>query len=128
MVFKIVTINIIVMMVTNSCFSAISPYLWLGDVYARNQSLVNFYLASTTLFYLANTFFSILLLYVIHRFGLDGTNDDNSEDKSAFMESSKSEDEGLKKPVRKSPYLSIADTENIIRSSSADYRPFTAHC
>ena len=76
--FKIVTINIIVLMVTNSFFSAISPFLWLGEVQKKSLMFIKLYAATTSLFYLANTFFAILLLYVIHRFGIDGTTDDPS--------------------------------------------------
>jgi len=74
--FIIVTINIVVLMVTDSFFSALSPYLWLGDVYAKSEMLLNFYAISTSLFYLANTFFTILLLYLNHRFAIDATSED----------------------------------------------------
>ena len=32
----IVSINILIMMVTNSVFSALSPYLWLGEVFTKS--------------------------------------------------------------------------------------------
>ena len=70
------------MMVTDSVFSAFSPYLWLGDVFAQDIRLVRFYTASTSLFYIANTFFVCLLLYVIHHFGLDNMKSEESLDES----------------------------------------------
>ena len=70
-VFNIVVINIAIMMATDSIFSAISPYLWLGDVFVQSDLLVKFYAASTALFYIANTFFVCLLLYVVYYFGLE---------------------------------------------------------
>ena len=60
------------MMITDSVFSAVSPYFWLGDVFSKNSIMMDLYLASTTAFYIANTFFACLLLFVIHNFGIDG--------------------------------------------------------
>jgi len=65
LVFKVVTATFIVIMVTNSVFSALSPYLWLGEVYSKNKYIVIFYTGSTTVFYLTNTFFACLVLYII---------------------------------------------------------------
>jgi hypothetical protein len=66
--FVIVTVNIAVMMLTNSIFSALSPYLWLGEVFSTSNFLVEMYAAATTLFYFANTFFACLALYIIYHF------------------------------------------------------------
>ena len=68
-IFKIIMINIICMMVFDSVFSALSPYLWLGDVFVTNHSFVVIYMFSTSMFYIANTFFACLLIYVMHHFG-----------------------------------------------------------
>ncbi len=70
MVIQIVTGAIIVIMVTNSVFSAISPYLWLGEVYAKNRLIVVFYTGSTSVFYFTNTFFACLMLYCIYKFDI----------------------------------------------------------
>lgn len=61
-------INISIMMITNSFFSVISPYLWFGEVFSKSDLLVHLYFASTELFYIANTFFACLTLYVIYNF------------------------------------------------------------
>ena len=70
-VFKAVTINIVFMMITNSVFSVLSPYLWLGEVFSKNDLLIKFYSASATLFYTANTFFACLVLWVLYHFGIN---------------------------------------------------------
>jgi len=70
-IFIIVSINIAFMMITNSVFSALSSYLWLGDVWSKNATLVKLYSASATLFYTANTFFACLVLWVLHHFGIN---------------------------------------------------------
>ena len=69
--FIIITINIVFMMITNSVFSALSPYLWLGDVFSKNELMIQFYSAAQTLFYMTNTFFACLVLWVIHHFGIN---------------------------------------------------------
>lgn len=69
---KIVAVNIVVMMITDTVFSALSPYLWLGDVFTKNQFVVNLYMVNSTFFYIANTFFACLIMYLIFNFGLDG--------------------------------------------------------
>ena len=76
----IASINISIMMVTNSVFSALSPYLWLGEVFTKSMPLVHFYSTTTTLFYIANTFFAILVIYIIYSYGILGLGqeDDNS--------------------------------------------------
>ena len=111
--FIIVTINIVVLMVTNSFFSALSPYLWLGDVYEKSVVLAKFYAISTSLFYLANTFFAILLLYLNHRFAIDATSEDASASRNLSKTIETSQDESFF-PKRKSPYLD--GTQNIFRS------------
>ena len=68
--FIIVTCNILVMMITNSVFSALTPYLWYGEVFSKD-GILQLYGISTTLFYLANTFFACLMLYVLYYFGLE---------------------------------------------------------
>ena len=68
-IFKIIMVNIICMMIFDSVFSALSPYLWLGDVFVKNDTFVQVYMFSTSMFYIANTFFACLLIYVMHHFG-----------------------------------------------------------
>lgn len=65
-------VNIVVMMITDSVFSVLSPYLWLGDVFTKNQFVVNLYMVNSTFFYIANTFFACLIMYLIFNFGIDG--------------------------------------------------------
>ena len=57
-------------MSTDSVFSAIGPYFWMGDVFVVNDTLGKLYAAATSLFYITNSFFVCLLLYVIYYFGL----------------------------------------------------------
>ena len=64
----IVSINITIMMITNSVFGLLTPYLWLGEVFSKD-GIRELYEASTILFYLANTFFACLMFYVLHYFG-----------------------------------------------------------
>ena len=80
-VFNIVCINIVIMMLTDSFFSALSPYLWLGDVFVMSSLLVKFYAAFSALFYIANTFFVCLLLYVVYYFGLESVESDAEDQK-----------------------------------------------
>ena len=68
-IFKIIMVNIICMMIFDSVFSALSPYLWLGDVFVKNDTFVIVYMFSTSMFYIANTFFACLMIYVMHHFG-----------------------------------------------------------
>lgn len=68
-VFILVSINIVFMMITDSVFSALSPYLWLGDVWSTSDTLIQLYSASQTLFYIANTFFACLVIWVLYHFG-----------------------------------------------------------
>ena len=49
-VFNIVCINITIMMVTDSVFSAIGPYFWMGDVFINNNLIGKLYAAATSLF------------------------------------------------------------------------------
>ena len=59
------------MMITDSVFSVISPYLWLGDVFVDTKWVVICYSISSTLFYLTNTLFACLLIYLTHYFGTE---------------------------------------------------------
>lgn len=108
-VFKIVTINITIMAVTNSVFSAISPYLWLGDVYSRSNFFIECFMVSTTIFYLANTFFACLLLYVIHKFGLDEQG--NIDIIRAKKDSEDTTIDTTNRFSRVSPFLNIEDLD-----------------
>ena len=69
-VFLVVTITIVLLMISNSLYSATSPYLWLRDVYADNTDIENLFSAATTLFYATNTFCACLMLYVNYYFYL----------------------------------------------------------
>lgn len=118
-VFKVVTINICVMAFTNSVFSAISPYLWLGDVYSRNNFFISCFFICTTIFYLANSFFACLLLYVIHKFGLDQQGNFRvNRTKSSVTESSQIE--STRQYSRVSPYLNISEPDYMGRAMSVD--------
>lgn len=108
-VFKIVTINISIMAVTNSVFSAISPYLWLGDVYSKSNFFIQCFIISTTIFYLANTFFACLLLYVIHKFGLDESGNINIT--TARRDTEALATESTNRFSRVSPFLNIDDLD-----------------
>jgi len=70
-IFELVLINIVVLMITDSVFSAVSPFLWLGDVYSESKGLVQTYSLSSTIFYLANTVFASLVLYLCYNFDFD---------------------------------------------------------
>ena len=70
--FNIVCVNIAIMMVTDSVFSAIGPYFWMGDVFINNNLIGKLYAAATSLFYITNSCFVCLLLYVIYYFGTHG--------------------------------------------------------
>ena len=102
---KIVAINIIVMMITDSVFSAMSPYLWLGDVFTKNKFMVDLYLVNSTFFYMANTFFACLILYLIYNFGLDGTGRISSKSQAGSEDESEEEHKSPHRNARQSPYL-----------------------
>ena len=59
------------LMITNSLYSATSPFLWLSDVYTTNSILIKIFNAATTLFYVINTFFACLMIYINYYFYLD---------------------------------------------------------
>ena len=112
-VFNIVCINITIMMVTDSVFSAIGPYFWMGDVFVVDDTLGKLYGAATALFYITNSFFVCLLLYVIYYFGLasgdqsDTPNSERKRDSSNMRSVSEYEN----RMSVKNPYLSIEDIE-----------------
>ena len=113
-VFNIVCINITIMMVTDSVFSAIGPYFWMGDVFVVDDTLGKLYGAATALFYITNSFFVCLLLYVIYYFGLaSGEQSDtpNSERKRGNSSNMRSISEYENRMSAKNPYLSIDDLE-----------------
>ena len=70
-VFLVVTITIFLLMLTDSVYSATSPFLWLSDVYAENPAIEKTFSTATTLFFATNTFFTCLMLYVIFVFYLE---------------------------------------------------------
>ena len=57
------------MMICDSIYSVISPYLWLGDVFEANMLVVYVNSICTSLFYMANTVFACLLIYLTYYFG-----------------------------------------------------------
>ena len=108
-------------MFTDSIFSALGPYLWLGDVFVQNITLVRLYDGCTVLFYIANTFFVCLLLYVIHYFGLpeNTVQDDLLDDRQSRQTSFNTNGSDIRK-ARQSPYLALddIDTDHILRYGS----------
>ena len=123
-VFNIVVINIAIMMATDSIFSAISPYLWLGDVFAESGTLVKLYAASTSLFYIANTFFVCLLLYLVYYFGLEP----KVEDGQAAEKSHRTVSEWESRQTYQNPFLAMEDISSgsmvLMRSGSDDEMQF----
>ena len=120
------------MMVTNSVFSVLSPYLWLGDVFSKNDLLIKFYSASATLFYSANTFFACLVLWVLYHFGINSSRNElativntktaedtissSKDDMSSMYTSSNSQNDPWRKR-RPSRYL--AHVSNDLRGESS---------
>lgn len=76
-IFKFVCINIAVLMVCDSFFSALSPFVWLSDVYSNNDGYVRLFAISSTIFYLMNTVFASLLLYAIYSFDFSSNRNDS---------------------------------------------------
>ena len=112
-VFNIVCINITIMMVTDSVFSAIGPYFWMGDVFVVDDTLGKLYGAATALFYITNSIFVCLLLYVIYYFGLASVDqsDTPSSERKRDSSNKRSVSEYENRMSVKNPYLSIEDIE-----------------
>ena len=103
----IASINISIMMVTNSVFSALSPYLWLGEVFTKSMPLVHFYSSTTTLFYIANTFFAILVIYIIYSYGVLGFDQDEENNILQQIDSGVT---NVVERARQNPYLNLDET------------------
>lgn len=75
--FIIVSINIGILMFTNSMFSLLSPFLWIGDVFFSQNTITIVFIISVQLFYLTNTIFSLIMLYAMHHFARYDSEDQN---------------------------------------------------
>ena len=67
-IFVVVSINIGILMFTNSMFSLLSPFLWIGDVFYSQQDLMLVFTVSVQMFYLTNMLFSLVIVYAMHHF------------------------------------------------------------
>lgn len=70
-VFIVVIIALVFLMLTDSIYSVITPFLWLGEVYSAKGVIIHLFNTATTLFFAINTFFACLMLYIIFFFYLD---------------------------------------------------------
>ena len=113
-VFNLVSANIVVMMICNSVFSAMSPYLWLGDVFSKSSMLVTFFTVATTLFYAANTFFACLLFYVNYKFNVIGVTATETKNRLTSEESYAEE--------QNKPFSSFLTTNSPIDKSPGTYQ------
>jgi hypothetical protein len=69
-IFCLFTVNISIMMLTDSLFSLLTPYFWISDVfdYDSESYWKNTYDWFLQVFYIANTAFSLIMLYALHYF------------------------------------------------------------
>ena len=80
--FSTLTAMTILMMITNSVFSLLSPYFWIGDVFASNKKISLAFLISTMLFYITNCAFALLLLYLHYKLQTNVQNEEISQNPS----------------------------------------------
>ena len=76
-IFVVVSINIGILMFTNSMFSLISPFLWISDVFFSNPQLSTAFVWAVQLFYITNTIFSLVILYAMYHFASYDSKDDS---------------------------------------------------
>ena len=86
-IFFFVSVNIFVLMFTNSMFGVLSPFLWISDVFYSNQTLTYVFVISVQLFYTCNCIFALTMMYAMHHFahyehnGNDINDDPRSNDR-----------------------------------------------
>ena len=80
--FSTLTAMTILMMITNSVFSLLSPYFWIGDVFASNKKISLAFLISTMLFYITNCAFALLLLYLHYKLQTNVQNEETLQNSS----------------------------------------------
>ena len=67
-IFLYVSVNIVVLMFTNSMFGLLSPFLWISDVFYSDQTLTYVFISAVQLFYTTNMLFALVMLYAMHHF------------------------------------------------------------
>lgn len=67
-IFKSFAIIAGIIMITDSAYTLVAPYLWIIKAISTNSNLYTYYDISLELFFLMNTVFSIFMLYTIHFF------------------------------------------------------------
>ena len=85
-IFLYVSVNIVVLMFTNSMFGLLSPFLWISDVFYSDKTLTYVFISAVQLFYTTNMLFALVMLYAMHHFAHyehnsnDGNDDPRSRD------------------------------------------------
>ena len=114
-VFLVVTITIFILMLTDSVYSATSPFLWLSDVYAENHAIEITFSTATTLFFATNTFFTCLMLYVIFVFYLEEKDGSGEERKKRLSQAMLDETRGS------SQHVGWVHTSRYLRNSEGSF-------
>ena len=85
-IFFWVSVNIIVLMFTNSMFGLLSPFLWISDVFYSDKTLTYVFVIAVQLFYTANMLFALTMMYAMHHFAHYNNNDNQELDASRLKD------------------------------------------
>ena len=75
-IFFFVSVNIFVLMFTNSMFGVLSPFLWISDVFYSDKTLTYVFVIAVQLFYTCNCIFALTMMYAMHHFAHYDKGDD----------------------------------------------------
>lgn len=67
-IFLTFTLNIGLIMIADSIYTILSPYLWIYEVLSLDDWWYTYYDVTAEIFYLANTVFAIIMLYALSYF------------------------------------------------------------
>jgi hypothetical protein len=67
-IFTSFAVNIGLIMVTDSAYTLVAPYLWIIKAISTESYLYTYYDVSLELFFMMNTVFSIFMLYALYFF------------------------------------------------------------
>jgi len=67
-IFTSFAVNVGIIMITDSAYTLVAPYLWIIKSFETQNYAYTYYDISEELFFLMNTVFSIFMLYTIYFF------------------------------------------------------------
>jgi hypothetical protein len=67
-IFTSFAVNVGIIMITDSAYTLVAPYLWIIKSFGTQNYAYTYYDISLELFFLMNTVFSIFMLYTLYFF------------------------------------------------------------